>query len=390
MMYVRAGFLVLGYLLSAPLYAETTCECPKLACDPCSVQRSVKFFSEKCGPNDSKVKSCSRPLCVPVEQATHACPVPPSAAGPRAPVVVSGVGSEPAVGANEKSVAGKVKVLQGSVSIVHADGQRIVVTKEEALGQGDTIEAGKESGAVVHFAGGNKLHVHPDTTVELKEFKDQQSAESRRSMLNLIRGKIRNQVGQKYDGKTSYYRVMTKGAIAGVRGTDFVVEHHEGVKMETRVEILEGRVIFQNLDETETRYVAKGEGAVYVAPMPTASDFIVVGKLSDVYKMTPAHFAKLDADSRMDVLRAVTRSTASVANDPAICEKPAAKLNQCSWKCEGNPAGAKTCRTDLEHVRCVRQRCNANGQWADETRLPAATSQTTCPATGQTVNPCDY
>src|SRR5690606_24014401 len=125
----------------------------------------------------------------------------------------------------------------------------------------------------------------PDTALELKEFKDQHSETSRKAMLNLIRGKIRNQVEQKYNGKTSYYRVVTKGAVAGVRGTDFVVEHHEGVKMETRVETLEGQVVMMNLDQTESRVVAKGEGAVYIAPMPTASDFIVRGKLSEVYKL---------------------------------------------------------------------------------------------------------
>lgn len=392
MKYVSSCLLILGFLVSFPLYAGESCECPKLGCDPCSVEKGIKFFSEKCGPSDSKVKSCARPTCVPIDQATRECPVPPTAdSGPRTPIVISDVASEPAVGGNEVAAAGRVKVIQGSVSIVHADGQRSVVSKEAALREGDRIESGKDSGAVVHFKGGNKLHVQPDTAVELKEFKDQQSANSRKAMLNLIRGKIRSQVEQKYNGKTSYYRVITKGAVAGVRGTDFLVSHIEGAKIETRVETLGGKVVFMNLDETESREVRKGEGAVFVAPMPTDSDFMVRGKLSDVYQLSGNQLAELDRDSRMDIARAPKRGSASLTSaDTAICAKPSGKLNQCSWKCEGNPSGEKTCRTDIQQVRCVRQRCDANGNWADETRLPAATSQTVCPASGHLVKDCDY
>jgi len=388
-----SGYIVLvGFLLSFPLYAQNSCECPTLKCDPCSVEKGMTFFSEKCGPDNLKVKSCARPTCVPIEEATKACPVPPNAgSGPREPIVVGGAGEavkmEAATGANEVAPAGKVKVIQGSVSIVHADGKKSVVTSEAAVREGDIVESGKESGAVVHFNGGNKLHVQPDTAVELKEFQDQQSAASRKAMLHLIRGKIRNQVEQKYNGKSSYYRVITKGAVAGVRGTDFLVEHSESGKMETRIETLGGKVILMNLDESESREINKGEGAVYIAELPSSSDFVVRGKLSDVYQIPAERLAVLDRDSRMDVARA-KRGTASV--DSAICEKPKALLNQCAWKCEGNPSGEKVCRTDLSQVRCVRQRCNANGKWADEIRMPAATSQTLCPPQGALVKDCDY
>jgi hypothetical protein len=380
MKHVSSGLLLLGFFLSVPLYADNSCECPKLGCDPCSVEKGIKFFSEKCGPSDSKVKSCARPTCIPIDQATRECPTPPSAdSGPRQPIVIADVPQEEVSGANETAAAGRVKVIQGSVSIVHADGQKSVVSKDKdgVLREGDIVESGKEGGAVVHFAGGNKLHVQPETQVEVKEFKDQQSAANRKMMLNLIKGKIRNQVEQKYNGKTSYYRVMTKGAVAGVRGTDFIVSHSEGAKMETRVETLGGKVIFQDLDETQTREVRKGEGAVYTAPMPTSSDFIVKGKLSEVYQLSGDRIVELDRDSRMDIARAPKRSAASVS-DAAICEKPAGKLNQCKWQ------------WNADKTACLRQRCNANGQWADETRFPASTSETTCPATGHTVKPCDY
>ncbi len=88
--------------------------------------------------------------------------------------------------------------------------------------------------------------------------------------------------------------------------------------------------MFQDLDETESREVRQGEGAVYVAPMPTSSDFIVKGKLSDVYQLTGDKLVELDRDTRMDIARAPKREAAGVINDRAICAKPEGKLNQCS------------------------------------------------------------
>jgi hypothetical protein len=41
-------------------------------------------------------------------------------------------------------------------------------------------------------------------------------------------------------------------------------------------------------------------------------------------------------------------------------------------------------------VACVRHRCNGNGIWADETRLPEAGASMACPATGFLVKDCDY
>lgn len=54
-----------------------------------------------------------------------------------------------------------------------------------------------------------------------------------------------------------------------------------------------------------------------------------------------------------------------------ICGEPNAKFNQCVYKCVNNPKGEKECRTDMSTVQCLRQRCNANGEWKEEVRLPA-------------------
>jgi hypothetical protein len=376
---------VSGYLIGACLClltsmtvhgAEVTCECPKLGCDPCSYQQSLKFYTDKCGPDNSKVKSCARPTCIPIDQATAECPVPPKAdSGPREPVVLKAVDTPKESGAEPEGPGGigRVKVIQGSVSIVHIDGKKTVVSQEAELHEGETVQSGKDGAAVIGFDGGNKVHVHPDTTLEVKEYKDPKVEASRRALLNLIKGKIRNQVEQKYDGKSTYYRIHTKGAVAGVRGTDFVVEHSEDGKDLTEVKTLRGNVVLALEEGKESREIGRGEGAT-----------LAEGKLTPVFKLSDEQMKELDRSSRVDVA-----AVKSKKNRP-ICDKPTGFFNQCSWHCTNNPSGEKKCRVDLPNVACVRSRCNANGAWAEETRLPDPAGPIACPGNGFLVKDCDY
>lgn len=74
----------------------------------------------------------------------------------------------------------------------------------------------------------------------------------------------------------------------------------------------------------------------------------------------------------------------------SICEKPAGRFNECSWTCLNNPKKEmKVCRVEMAGVSCVRHRCNANGEWAEETVLDAEKGGSACKAQ-VVVGPCDY
>lgn len=379
--------------------AEESCDCPKLGCDPCSIERGLTFYTSKCGPQDSRLKSCGRPTCIPVEAATKECPVPPGAdKGPREPIVLKNADGAKADPNADIHVVGRVKVLKGSVSIVQTDGKKTVVSTESGVNETDTLESATDGAALVKFEGGNQLHVHPGTVVQIKEYKNSGDPESRKALLQLIKGKIRNQVEQKYNGKTSSYRVYTPAAVAGVRGTDFVIEHQDDKNLETRVESLGGRVVLATLDEKEARDLVRGEGATFTADLPDASfkgkdfsEFVRKGRLSPVYKIPPERLAEIDWESRVDVAKGSGRRKTKPIKDTEICDKPKGLFNQCAWHCVGNPTSEKKeCRTDKPGVTCVRSRCNGNGQWSDETKLTPAEASGRCPATGFTVKDCDY
>lgn len=384
---------VLFVAVQAHAQTEESCECPKLACDPCSVQRGLTFYTSKCGPQNGRLKSCGRPSCVALEQPTSDCPVLPTAGAVREPVVVKASDVAQSDPNADTRIVGNVKLISGSVIITHADGKTLKVESGEArVRESDTLESSKDGKALVEFDGGNRLHVHNDTSVQIKEYKDQSDPQSRKALLQLIRGKIRNQVNQKYNGKTSSYKVITTAAVAGVRGTDFVMEHTEVGKLATKVETLDGRVRLERLDEKEHRELAKGEGALYTVEIPSTGstgEFIQNGRLSPVYKIDSESMERLERESRVDLVAKAVVKPPPVAKDSEICENPRAKFDQCAWKCVNNPAGEKSCRTDLPEVSCVRSRCNGNGKWAEETKLAPLMGKS-CPAMGFQVQACDY
>lgn len=72
-----------------------------------------------------------------------------------------------------------------------------------------------------------------------------------------------------------------------------------------------------------------------------------------------------------------------------ICKKPNGIFNECAWICENNPKDQTRCRLDLQRVRCVRSRCNANGQWAEPYELDRSGADKIC-GLKPVVQACDY
>ncbi len=73
-----------------------------------------------------------------------------------------------------------------------------------------------------------------------------------------------------------------------------------------------------------------------------------------------------------------------------ICNSPSAKYNDCVWTCVGNPENeAKKCRTSLEGVSCVRQRCDGSGRWIESMKVDSQKSKVEC-SDKPIVAPCDY
>lgn len=235
-----------------------------------------------------------------------------------------------------------------------------------------------------------------------------------RVTLNLMRGKIRNMVNNSYkDTSQNYFRVKTPAAVAGVRGTDFV-SVYDLDSGDAEVHTLLGAV---NIDPTATAKtltsgredskeelnVAKGESILlsrmeakdalsendtssFQSPsLPSAPKHVWNWKKRE---LSVAEQNKIRRETNWTIDEAIKLSKLERPDAP-ICSEPHARFNSCQWTCKGNPEGETKCRTDLKGVACVRSRCNANGVWAEQIRVPASSGRS-CDGMKSVVGPCDY
>ena len=166
---------------------------------------------------------------------------------------------------------------------------------------------------------------------------------------------------------------MLKGAMefTYLNGED-VVKLKEGHEVGFQGVLEEGRVVYDVL--LKGRKVPRGK-------------LTVVNELSkDFLKANDA-----SAEKKKRAVAEKARLTLIVKKtDGQICSGPAAAFNQCSWVCEGNPKKEKKiCHLEDPQVKCIRQRCNANGQWAEKAVIEAEKAQSLCKVQPR-IATCDY
>ncbi len=376
----RLLFIALATLVGGWLWAsgEVPCVCPQVTCDECTVESGIDFYTEPCGPGGASVRSCARPSCVPKVSPPETCRKPSEQTStlPRPSQTTT------AVGASSKEW-GTVLVVKGSVSVVRSDGVKSQVVEGTKLHVTDRIFVDNDAKALVETVENNRIHLHEATELKVESHQSSTSQTPSQTALELIRGKIRSQVRERHSkGLQGSYKVRTRGVVAGVRGTDFVVTFDNAKRPTTWIQMLEGQVRaeaepsfggaeVQLITKEQVQFILQGQEGYFTA----------------VKKMSDAEWRRLDEKS--DVTRiAKVRSPASEQSRSPICTSPQGRLNDCAWVCLNNPKKAKTCQTHTGKASCVRLRCNANGEWAEETRLPASVSHK-CGLDPQ-VATCDY
>lgn len=88
--------------------------------------------------------------------------------------------------------------------------------------ENDTIKTGKYSKVVIFFIDETKISIGSETTIKIKKFMCSPAQNHREGKLNVIAGKARFDLG-KFFSKGSSFEVQTPTAVAGVKGTSFIV-----------------------------------------------------------------------------------------------------------------------------------------------------------------------
>ena len=126
---------------------------------------------------------------------------------------------------------GKFVVVKGDVQIDIAKTQKNEKAKVNSeICAGDSVTAGKEARAKIVMVDGNELNISPETKMTIEGYEFQPEQEKKKVLLNVLFGKVRANVKQKYDDQSkdsasNSFQVKTKSAVAGVRGTDFLTSY---------------------------------------------------------------------------------------------------------------------------------------------------------------------
>ncbi len=133
---------------------------------------------------------------------------------------------------------GLFKVVKGKVSFKKNGKNKFrKATKNKKVCQGATVKTEAASRAKIIMADKNEINISPNTELVIEVYQTDQKA-----VLNVINGKVRSNVKRKYqDSNASHYRVKTKSAVAGVRGTEFMASYNAQTN-QARVVTFEGEV----------------------------------------------------------------------------------------------------------------------------------------------------
>jgi hypothetical protein len=133
------------------------------------------------------------------------------------------------------AACGKFVVVKGDVQIDVAKTSKTEKAKMNSeICSGDTVSALKDSRAKIVMVDGNELNISPDTKMIIEGYEFQPDKEKKKVLLNVLFGKVRANVKQKYDdqssdgpkdGASNTFQIKTKSAVAGVRGTDFLTSY---------------------------------------------------------------------------------------------------------------------------------------------------------------------
>lgn len=154
--------------------------------------------------------------------------------------------------AHAESRFGIVLISKGNVKIITSSGTE----KNGAIGldilEGDTLSTGSESSAKIVTLDRNVIVVGEKSEIVFEKYLHE-NQKQKAVVIDVKEGSIRSSIKNKYDQKDEYYQIKTPTSVAGVRGTDFYVEHDKTNK-ENVICTFEGKVSYKP-NESKTGFL---------------------------------------------------------------------------------------------------------------------------------------
>lgn len=229
-----------------------------------------------------------------------------------------------ALPASASSVHGIFKVVKGQVEVISKEGQKKKARIGLKVFPEDTVKTGKDSRAKIVMVDKNEINVSPESEFSLSKYEYNPDENKKDVMINVIYGKIRAKVSQKYDGDNKF-RVKTPTAVAGVRGTDFITAFTPATQ-ESRVITFEGRVEFgvPGVGDgiSKAVMVVAGQSSILNGSQPSAPMQLPVAELGDLNQESDASLAAEPAVPRPESTRQPAKSPEDSKEEPSTAPQP--------------------------------------------------------------------
>lgn len=293
-----------------------------------------------------------------------------------------------------------VKNVYGNVWVTGKDGKRQLVSRSQVLREKALIETSPSAQVTINLDDQRTLILLGESELSLPIISWE---EGQTPVLILKKGQL--EWVQNSAGKLSYNIALNSDLFEFIAPPGHFIYAIDPQKALASVKVFEGSIEFSALNGEESVLVKAGETAGFQGVIDDGGisyDVLLKGrkipkgKLTAITPIDPAELAKiaLEKKKHLDQISWQQNQKKIAAEkakrDGIICSAPAAKFNECSWVCLNNPKKeTKKCLISQGKVSCVRQRCNANGDWAEKTELDAENASIQCKAR-PVVAPCDY
>lgn len=167
--------------------------------------------------------------------------------------------------------AGIVADTQGGSFVTH-NGQTNPIRFKQSVYQGDDVETKEDGSVKLLFVDDTILTIKENSKVKITQFLYNSKKRERKGIFNLLKGAMRTVVTQ-FFGKGEDVEILTRTAVAGIRGTDIetIVQ-----KESTTFHCFDGTVfIFNVAFPEEVITLQKGESiTIHQSQSPTEEDVI--------------------------------------------------------------------------------------------------------------------
>jgi len=193
-----------------------------------------------------------------------------------------------------QTVHGVLQVVKGDVKVQSGKtGKTVKARIGGKVYPKDIVITGKDSRAKIVMVDNNVLNISPESKLEIEAYEYKPAQGRKNVLLNVLYGKVRSKVEQRYDGEENKFQVKTPTAVAGVRGTDFLASFSQSSKV-SQVVTFKGEVAF-GLPGPNNSIV----NPVLITP-GLASEIAGNAPPPPPQPVAPTELANLDRDSQAD------------------------------------------------------------------------------------------